>query len=294
MRILRSLVVTSLGVLVLVAPGWSADPSWPKELTFTIMATESAAEVTRRWGPILAQIETDLGVKVKPVVADFGGIVGVLKSGNADFGHLMPKVYVESSAYNANVEPVAQFQLPNGSLGFRACLIVHTDSDIFGPEDMAGKTFAFNDRGSTSGYLVPSVFFMTEMGIDPRTYFSNVTFSGSHEASIHAVADKKVEIASTNLVDLQQLILGNKVPRGSLRVIWVSRLIPNDPIVVRKDLPASLRRAVQESLLTMRARHPEAFKELGASVGGFVKADDAKYEVIREMNETAKKLAAPK
>jgi phosphonate transport system substrate-binding protein len=103
-----------------------------------------------------------------------------------------------------------------------------------------------------------------------------------------------VAIASTNLVDLQQMILGNKVPRGSLRGIWVSRLIPNDPIVVRKDLPASLRRAVQESLLTMRARNPEAFKELGASVGGFVKADDAKYQVIREMNETAKKLASPK
>jgi ABC-type phosphate/phosphonate transport system substrate-binding protein len=81
---------------VLVAPGWPADPSWPKELTFSIMATASAAEVMRRWGPILAQLETDLGVKVKPVVADFRGIVGVLKSGNADFGHLMKKWIIEN------------------------------------------------------------------------------------------------------------------------------------------------------------------------------------------------------
>jgi hypothetical protein len=44
----------------------------------------------------------------------------------------------------------------------------------------------------------------------------------------------------------------------------------------------------------MRARNPGAFKELGASVGGFVKADDAKYEVVREMAEAARKLAAPK
>jgi ABC-type phosphate/phosphonate transport system substrate-binding protein len=84
------------------------------------------------------------------------------------------------------------------------------------------------------------------------------------------------------------------VPRGALRVIWVSKLIPNDPIVVRKDLPASFKSAIQESLTTMRARNPEAFKEIGAWVGNFVVADDGKYQVIRDLNETAKKLAAQK
>src|SRR5262249_53794401 len=147
---------------------------------------------------------------------------------------------------------------------------------------------------STSGYLGPSAFFMMEMGIDPQKHFSKVIFSGSHEASILAVANKKVEVASTNLPDLQQLTREGKVPRGGLRVIWVSKLIPNDPVVVRKDLPPSLRSALQESLTTMRARHPEAFKEIGAWVGSFVPADDSKYAVIRDLNETAKRLAAQK
>ena len=84
------------------------------------------------------------------------------------------------------------------------------------------------------------------------------------------------------------------MPRGALRVIWVSKLIPNDPIVVRKDLPASLRSAIKESLTTMKARNPEAFKEIGAWLGGFVAADDGKYQVIRELNDMAKKLAAQK
>ena len=171
---------------------------------------------------------------------------------------------------------------------------MHADSDIFSPEDTAGKTFAFNDPNSTSGYLVPSAFFMMEMGIDPQKHFAKVIFSGSHEASILAVANKKVEVASTNLPDLQQLTRENKVPRGGLRVIWVSRLIPNDPIVIRKDMPASLRAAVVESLTTMKARNPETFKEIGAWVGNFVPADDTKYNVIRELNETAKRLKAQK
>jgi phosphonate transport system substrate-binding protein len=296
MRILRTLLVTGLGVLALASPAGAADPSWPKEMTFALLSTENAAEITRRWGPILVQLESDLGVKIKPVTAtDYRGTIEALKFKKAELGHLGPKSYVAASANNyANVEPIAQLQLANGSLGYRSCLIVHTDSDVFSPEDMGGKTFAFNDPNSTSGYLVPSAFFMMEMNTDPAKLFSKVIFSGSHEASILAVANKKVDVASTNLPDLQQLTRENKVPRGALRVIWVSKLIPNDPIVVRKDMPASLKSAVQESLTTMKARHPETFKEIGAWVGGFVAADDSKYQVVRELDDVAKKLAAKK
>jgi phosphonate transport system substrate-binding protein len=296
MRTLRQLMLGLIAVAALAAPALADDPSWPKELTFALLSTENAAEIGRRWGPIVAQLAKDLGVKVRYTTAtDYRGTIEALKFNKAQLGHLGPKAYVEASTNNyANVEPVAQLQLANGSLGYRSCLIVHSDADVFGPEDIAGKTFAFNDPNSTSGYLVPSAFFMMEMGVDPQKHFSKVIFSGSHEASILAVANKKVEVASTNLPDLQQLTRENKVARGGLRVIWVSRLIPNDPVVVRKDLPASLRAAVTESLTTMKLRQPGAFKEIGAWLGGFVPADDAKYQVIRELNETAKRLKAQK
>ena len=296
MRVLKQLGAAVLVVLAVAGATTAQDASWPKEMTFALLSTESAAEVTRRWGPIIAQLEKDLRVRIKHTTAtDYRGTIEALKFRKAEIGHLGPKAYVEASHNNyANVEPLVQLQLANGSLGYRSCLIVHGESDIFSPEDTAGKTFAFNDPNSTSGYLVPSAFFMMEMGIDPQKHFSKVVFSGSHEASILAVANRKVEVASTNLPDLQQLTRENKVPRGGLRVIWVSKLIPNDPVVVRKDLPASLKSAIQESLVSTRTRHPETFKEIGAWVGGYVPADDAKYQVIRELNETAKRLKAQK
>jgi phosphonate transport system substrate-binding protein len=85
-----------------------------------------------------------------------------------------------------------------------------------------------------------------------------------------------------------------KVPRGAVRIIWVSKLIPNDPIVVRKDLPDSLKQAVRQSLTTIKTRNPEAFVAGGAWIGGFVKVEDATYQIIRDLNETAKRLAALK
>jgi phosphonate transport system substrate-binding protein len=296
MRHLRLCMAVVIMLLMLAGSTASADPNWPKELVFALLSTESAPEVGRRWTPILEQLSKDLGIPVKQVAStDYRGSIEALRFNKAQIGQLGPKGYVEASNNNyANVEPVVQLQHANGSLGYRSCLIVHTDSDLFGPEDIAGRTFAFNDPNSTSGYLVPMTFFLTEMAIEPKEYFSKLTFSGSHEASILAVANKKVEVASTNLPDIQQMTREGKVPRGVVRVIWVSKLIPNDPIVVRKDLPDGLKQAIQQSLTTMKARNAAAFEAGGAWIGGFVRVDDATYQIIRDLNETAKRLAALK
>ena len=294
MSVFRLFLAPFLTLLASASLTQAADPAWPKELTFALLSTESAPEVTRRWEPILVQLEKDLGVKVKPIMAsDYRGTIEALKFKKAEIGHLGPKSYVEATNDNyANVEPVVQIRHSNGSMGYRSCLIVHTDSDIFSPEDIGGKTFAFNDPNSTSGYLVPMTMFLNEMGINPKQHFSKLTFSGSHEASILAVMHKKVEVASTNLPDVQQLTREGKVPRGALRIIWVSKLIPNDPIVVRKDLPDSLRQAIQDSLVAMQEKHSEVFATAGSIVGGFQKVDDTQYQVIRELNETSKRLVA--
>jgi phosphonate transport system substrate-binding protein len=103
-----------------------------------------------------------------------------------------------------------------------------------------------------------------------------------------------VDVSSTNLPDVQQMVREGKVPRGAVRVIWVSKLIPNDSIVVRKDLPESLKAAIQHSLTNMKAKQPEAFSEGGAWIGGFVKVDDGTYQIIRDLHETAKRFGALK
>ncbi len=160
---------------------------------------------------------------------------------------------MEASNNNyANVEPIAQLRLANGSLGYRSCLIVHSRLGHLRARGHGGEDVRLQ-RSQLDLRLPGAVHVLHDRdGHRPEEHFSKVTFSGSHEASILAVANKKVEVASTNLPDLQQLTRENKVPRGGLRVIWVSKLIPNDPIVVRKDLPASLRSAIQESLVSMR------------------------------------------
>ena len=68
MRAFRTLMVAAI-VLTLVGTAFGADPTWPKELTFALLSTENAAEIGRRWAPIIGQLEKDLGVKVKYTTA---------------------------------------------------------------------------------------------------------------------------------------------------------------------------------------------------------------------------------
>ena len=109
--------------------------------------------------------------------SDYRGTIKALKFKKAEVGQLGPKAYVEATNDNyANVEPVVQVRQANGALGYRSYLIVHADSDIFSPEDIGGKTFAFNDPNSTSGYLVPMTVFLNEMGVSPKQHFAKLTF----------------------------------------------------------------------------------------------------------------------
>ena len=152
------MLVTAMSAMVgLVSVASGADATWPKEITFALLSTENAAEITRRWTPILAQLEKDLGIKVRSTAAtDYRGTIEALKFKKAEMAHLGPKSYVEASTGNyANVEPIAQLQLANGSLGYRSCLNVHAESDIFSPEAARSRDVRREVRPGLGGVLPP-------------------------------------------------------------------------------------------------------------------------------------------
>jgi phosphonate transport system permease protein len=87
MHCVRWLMSACLMLLLLVGSAFAADPSWPKELTFALLSTESAPEVGRRWTPILEQLTKDLGIPVKQVAAtDYRGSIEALKFNKAQLG----------------------------------------------------------------------------------------------------------------------------------------------------------------------------------------------------------------
>ena len=66
--------------------------------------------------------------------------------------------------------------LASGETEYFAIMVTHPNSGMKTVADPKGKTFACGDRGSTSGYLIPFLYFMTQ-SIDPETYFKRVLYT---------------------------------------------------------------------------------------------------------------------
>lgn len=70
--------------------------------------------------------------------------------------------------------------------------IVRRDSDIYTFGDLAGRSWAFPDSGSTSGYIVPAVE-LNEAGIEPGEQVE----AGGHNQVVQAVYSGEAEFGTT-------------------------------------------------------------------------------------------------
>jgi len=154
-------------------------------------------------------------------------------------------------------------------------------------ESAKGKSFAFTDPNSTSGYLVPSVIFDRDFHINPKTFFKSIVFSGSHSASIVGVKNGTYEVAATSTMDFSKFREESKdVSDQDFNILKKSEMIPGSPVCARKDLPESLKTAFRDAMLSFG--QTDAAKNM--SVIGYVKADDKTYDVIRELERYRKQI----
>jgi phosphonate transport system substrate-binding protein len=285
---MRSLAAAVAVVSALIAPGFAraAPAGWPDKLTMGFIPTESASHVTERWDGLLAYLSKRLGIPVEAKTAtDYNGVITAMQFKHVDVAYFGPKSYVEAAA-RANAEAFALEVAEDGSHGYHSTIIVKRGSGLKSVADLKGKTWAFTDPNSTSGMLVPTVYFVKELRIAPEQYFSKVSFSGSHEASILAVKAGRVDAAAAADMEFARGE-GKLWTRDEFDVIWTSKLLPGSPMAWRKDLPDSLKQAIREAFLAYA--EPEGLKKL--KLRGFVAADDAVYNPIRDQIEVKKQLA---
>jgi phosphonate transport system substrate-binding protein len=207
-----------------------------------------------------------------------------------EFAYFGPKSYTEA-AEKSNAEALCLEMDEDRNQGYHGIIITKKGSGIKTMDQAKGHTFAFTDPNSTSGCLVPSVLFYRDMKINPDSYFSEVSFSGSHGASMLAVKNGKIEVAATNDIDLARMVEKGAVSADEFNVLWTSQLIPGAPLCARKDMPASLKAAVRGAILELNSK-PETLKKLG--VGGYAYCDDATYDMIRFLKKLKKQLQQKK
>lgn len=120
-------------------------------------------------------------------------------------------------------------------------ILARKDSGIHSLADLKGHTFAFVDPSSASGHLFPKAG-LEQAGFVPDTLFKRVIFSGSHDASILAVENKKVDAAAVADRIFASAVAKGVVKQDDFEIVWSSKPIPESPMVWRKALDPELKK----------------------------------------------------
>jgi phosphonate transport system substrate-binding protein len=209
--------------------------------------------------------------------------------GDVDVVFVCSLAYVEHADIARRFEPLAAPVLAGGRYGGRPVyysdVIVHRDSPLRCFADLRGRSWAYNEPLSQSGYGITRYHLarLSETG----GYFGRVLQAGRHECAIHLVAAGQVDAAAIDSHVLETYLAPRPHLALGLRVIDTLGPSPIQPVVVRRDLPRRTRDDLREALADVE-HDPDGRSCLArAGVTRFVHADDATYDPVRQMRSVA-------
>ncbi len=268
-----------------------AAEDWKKKFPvvyFSSVSAENQAATSARFKDMADVFKQKTGVELKIFTAsDYAGTVQALTSGQIQMAQTGASAY--ASAWidsDGQVEPLVTNRELDGQLGYHSILIVKTDSPYKKLDDLKGKTLAWADANSTSGYLIPLVS-LRGAGIEPDKFFGKTLFSGGHEQSVLGVINGQFDSAFTwsskghNAGQIRAMVDRGVLKMDQFRVIWESPLIPNPVVVVRKDMPAEMKRELLAFWTDLYKTHPKVAESAArGKTTGFVAATHEMYKPV--------------
>lgn len=258
-----------------------------QEINFGVIATDSASVERERWEPLFRDMEKKTGLTVKSFYApDYAGVVEAMRFNKVQVAWYGNKAAIDA-VDRSNGEVFAQILRADGTLGYYSLLITQKDSPYNNLSDVLKNSksinFGIGDPGSTSGFLVPSYYIFAMNKVDPRTAFKTIR-NASHGANIQAVLAKQIDVATNNTEETDKLEIAKPEMAKELKIIWKSPLIPNDPIVWRKDLDPAIKAKIKSFLIGYgKTDADKAVLKNIYNYGGFKESSNDQLIPIRQL-----------
>lgn len=279
-------LAAALVSLALVSPVLAQDwrSEYP-ELTIGISSGENETDAIARNQPYADYLSRELGVPVKMIRGtDYAAVIEAMRAGHVQIASVGPAAYaLARKIMGEEIAPVAVTLDNEGNLGYYSVIAVRADSPYQSLADIKGKSFAFADPNSTSGYAVPSYYLSTELNTSADEYFSEVAFSGGHEQSVMALVNGTFEAVATHWRNeesgnIQTMEKKGLIQPGATRIIWTSPVIPNTPVMINTTLPQELQDEFKAALMAFPEKDPEGFATYSnGTSSGYVEAKHEDY-----------------
>ena len=256
---------------------------------FTAIPDQDEARLMERFGKVATYLSKELGIETKYVpVKSYAAAVTAFRNEQVQlawFGGLSgvrARLLVEGS------EAIAQgVEDPN----FQTYFIAHSSTGLKEskdfPKEIAGMTFTFGSKGSTSGRLMPEYHIREQFGKAPDEVFSKVGFSGNHSKTVALVQSGAYQVGATNFKVWKRELAEGKIDPNKLSIIWKTPGYPDYQWTIRGDVDqrfgAGFKEKVRQALLNMD--DPDLLASFPRK--GFIAAKNSDFQPILD---TARKL----
>ncbi len=288
MKILRKIILVLFPMVVSCA--FAKNDDIPRQITIGLIATTTAEDTQKRWQPVIDDFAKYTKMEVHVVVStDYNKILAGLKSNTIQLAWLGNKAALDA-VEDQHATVFAQLVKKDGSRGYNSVLITPAKSPIKSLTDILMNkgvySFYDGDKGSTSGYLVPAYYAFAKNKVEPARLFKKITV-GNHKINLQAVIDGQVDVATNNTEELDRLKKEAPEQFNKVRVIWTSPLIPNDPLLYRKDLPVATKDKIEEFFVTYgKPKNPASQHDVLQNIldlSGFQHSTDAQLIPIADL-----------
>jgi phosphonate transport system substrate-binding protein len=254
----------------------------PPERTILIglIPEQNIFKQIERYEPLADYLSGKTGVRINlKILPRYGNIIDNFRSEGLDgafFGSFAYALAHEKLGVSVIARPVAQ----DNTSTYHGLIFVRKDSGIRTIADMKGKRFAFVDKATTAGYLLPLEYFHNHGVKNFRTYFRETYFTGTHEDAILDVLNGKTDVGAAKNTVFQRMAEKDGRIMKELVILERSPDVPENGLALKKDLEETLRERFRAALLAMND-DPEGKKILerfGAK--GFIPTTEGDYDPV--------------
>jgi phosphonate transport system substrate-binding protein len=119
---------------------------------------------------------------------------------------------------------------------------------------------------------------------DPKSFFKDALFAGTHEAALQSVVRGRVD-AATTFDNAPELHLKDRSQIDQLTFVGETPEIPEAGICVRPGIDADVVARLKRALLAIKGpEHAAVLKQI-YDIDGFIEAADGDYQPVREAME---------
>ena len=234
-----------------VSPKEEVEPAPGNSIIIGLIPERNIFDQIEQYEPLAGYLSKKTGTTIKlKVLARYGNIIDNFLSAEMD-GAFFGSFTYTLAHLKLGVEVLARPQYTDGRSTYHGLIFARKGSGIITSKDFEGMTFAFVDRATTAGYLVPLSYFEKNGIWNYRTYFKETYFAGTHQDAIYDVLNKKADIgAAKNTVYERLAIIDERITK-ELFILEESLDLPSNGLAVRKNLDSSLKDKLKNALLNM-------------------------------------------